>query len=266
MKSLWRSIPILVAMSVPAWPLEAADGILIVEKTTTAHGPVQTHQVQIEKDWMRVDQDTASGEKQAFLFDGAKEVIWIVNYDKKTYTEMTKADLDRTSQQLTDALARVQEQMKNLPPEQRARMEEMLKGRGMPGSAPSLRMTYRRAGTDRVGRWTCDKYEGYQNNQKMSEICTVDPQVLGFVAADFEVSRKLAEFFKHLVPQNADAMFSIGKGEDQGFSGVPVRRVFSVGQRQSVTELTEASRQNFPASTFQVPAGFQKQPFGGRLP
>jgi hypothetical protein len=59
-------------------------------------------------------------------------------------------------------------------------------------------------------------------------------------------------------------MISVGKIEDQGFAGVPVKRVFSGGQQQSVTEMTQATRQAFPASMFEVPAGFQKQPFTGR--
>lgn len=264
MKLLSRSVPVLVAMCLLAWPLVAPAGVLIVEKTTITNGPDQIHQIQIEKDWMRVEHAMASGEKGAVLFDGAKQVIWILNYDKKSYTEMTKADLDRMSQQMTDVMARMQEQLKNLPPDQRARMEAMMKGQGMPGGATTPTVTYRRTGTDTVGRWTCDKYEGYREGQKVMELCTVDPKVLGFVADDFEVARKLAEYFKQLLPQNSDNVFSMGKGGDQEFSGVPVRRVFSVGQRQSVTEMTEASRQQFPMSTFEPPAGFRKRSLGER--
>src|SRR5439155_20200685 len=128
--SVVRSVPVLVATCLLAWPLAAAAGVSIVEKTTMVNGPAQTHQIQIEKDWMRVEHDMPSGEKGAFLFDGVKQVVWIVNYDKKTYTEMTKADLDRMGQQMTEGMARMQEAMKNLPPEQRAQKEQKLKGRG----------------------------------------------------------------------------------------------------------------------------------------
>ncbi len=260
----FRSVPVFVATCLLTWPLATVAGVLIVETTTTTDGPAQSHQIQIDKDWMRAEHDTPSGEKGAFVFDGVKQMIWIINYDKKTYSEMTKADVEGMGHQMTDALARMQEQMKNLPPEQRARMEEMLKGRGMPGSTVASRTTYRKAGTDAVGRWTCDKYEGYREGQKVLELCTVDPKALGFVEADFEVARKLAEFFKQLMPQNVDNVFSVGKSEDQGFSGVPIRRVFFTGPRQIATETTEVSRRQFPMTTFEVPAGFRKQPFGGR--
>ena len=67
-------------------------------------------------------------------------------------------------------------------------------------------------------------------------------------------------------PQGADRMFAVGTPADQGFSGVPVRRAtFVNGQQQSVSETAEVRRQTFPASAFEVPAGFQKESFlGGR--
>jgi hypothetical protein len=263
-KSAIRSVPALVLTSLLAWPLAAGAGILLVEKTTIGSGPALTHNIMIDKDAMRVEHDMPSGEKATFLFDGVKQVIRIVNFEKRIYTEVTKADLDAAGQQMTETMARMQEQLKSLPPDQRARMEAMMKGSGMPGTTPAAKMIYRKVGTDTVGRWKCDKYDGYQNNQKMFELCTVDPAVLGFVAADFDVARKLAEFFKQLRPQAADTMFSVGKIEEQGFAGVPIKRVFSGAQQQSVTEMTQASRQTFPASTFEVPAGFQKQQFTGR--
>ena len=41
--------------------------------------------------------------------------------DKKTYTEMTKADIERLGTGMTAAMAQVQEQMKNLPSAQTLR-------------------------------------------------------------------------------------------------------------------------------------------------
>jgi len=130
--------------------------------------------------------------------------------------------------------------------------------------AAPVKITYRKVGTDTVGAWTCERYDGYPDGQKVAELCTVDPTVLGFLPEDFEVSKKLGEFFKRLMPQNADNVFRLGNAEDQGFSGVPVKRVFTVGQRQTVTELTRVTREPFPASTFTVPEGFQRQALGAR--
>jgi hypothetical protein len=263
-RSRVRPLVVLVALCLLATPLAADAGVLIVEKTTVAGGAPQTHQIQIDKDAMRVEHEVGPGEKGAVVFDGAKQLLWIVNYDKKSYTEMTKADVDRMGQQMGDATARVQEQLRNLPPDQRAQVEAMMKSRGMPGVKAGPRTTYRKVGTDTVGRWTCDRYEGYLEAQKTSELCTVDPKVLGLTAADFDVARKLADYFRQLMPNQAESMFRVGQGDEQGFSGVPVRRVVLAGSRPSTSEMTEVSRQTFAPSTFEVPAGFRKQVIGGR--
>lgn len=265
MKFIGSNTAFFVGMCLLISPLYAVDGVLIVERETGSNG-VRTNQIQIEKDRMRVEM-SGSGERQAFVFNGAKQVMWIINLDKKTYNEMTKEEIDRLGGQMTDAMAtmkaQMEERMKNMPPEQRQRMEELMRGRLPGGEATAAPKTeYRKVGNERVGKWTCDKYEGYQNNQKKAEVCTVDPKDLGFAASDFEVSRQLAEFFKKLTPQNADRIFSIGKSEDQGFSGVPVKRVLYMGQQPTVSEVTDVRRESFPASTFEVPAGFQKQAFG----
>jgi hypothetical protein len=253
--------PLLVALCLTAQPLLAADGILIVE-TTTSGGTSRTSQIQIEPTRMRAESATADGGQQVFVFDSAAEVIRMIDYSRKTYTEMTKAEMEKMGAQIAGAMAQIQEQLKNLPPAARAQMEAMMKGRGMMAAAAAEKTEYRRAGTDTVGKWTCDKYEGYQNDQKTSEVCTVDPKALGFTAADFQVTQQIAEFFRTLMPQEADQLFSLGSSDPLGFSGVPVRRMYTVGGRQTVSQLTEVSRQTFADSIFAVPAGFQRQALG----
>jgi hypothetical protein len=253
------------AMMLSAAAAGAADGIVIVQKRTSASGAVTTSQIQIDKTHMRAEMEMANGRKQAIVFDGGAQVLRTIDEQGKTYTEMTKADADRMSAQMSGAMSRMQEQMKNMPPEARARMEEMMKGRGM-ASAASEPITYTKTGTDRVGKWTCDKFDGTRGGAKVSEICTVSPSALGFTAADFEVTKQMAEFFASLMPQGADQMFRIGAGGASGFSGLPVRTVsFTNGAAGGTTEITEAGRQNIPDSTFEVPAGYTKREMmGGR--
>jgi hypothetical protein len=266
-KFLTKSVMLAAAISASASGAWAADGILIHEKTTSG-GTTKTHQIQIDQHRMRAETAGAAGERQAIVFDGTKRVLTIVNYDKKTYSEMTQADVDRLSGQMSDAMAKMNDQMKNLPPEQRARIEAMMAGRGgMAGAAGAAaeKTEYKKTGSDRVGQWTCDKYEGTRGGQKIEELCAVAPQTLGFTAADFAVTRDLQAFFGKLAPQNADSLFRIGSAAAQGFSGVPVRRV-TFGSAPSTSELVDVIRQNIPDATFTVPEGFQKEasPFAGR--
>jgi hypothetical protein len=252
-----------VALSVSADAARAADGLLIVQKVTTGTGAPQVNQTQIDSTRMRAESTGPTGGKQVVMFDGTKQVLTMIDPDRKTYSEMTKADVDAMAAQMAPMLAQAQEMMKSLPPEQRAQYEAMMKGRGMtPPGAAAAKTQYRKTGTDKVGKWTCDKYEGYKGEQKTVDICTVDPKVLGFTASDLAVSGQMAAFFKSFMPQMAEQGFKVGTVAEQGFSGVPVKQTFTIAGREMVMEITDVTRQTFPDSVFQVPAGYQKTTFG----
>lgn len=255
-----RKAAAIVPLCLVTSPLLAADGILIVQKETTG-GKTQTHQVQIERTRMRAESTGPDGGQQVFVFDGPAQVMRVIDYAKKTYLEMTRADADRLGAQISGAMAQMEEQMKSLPPAQRAQMEALMKKGGLAMAAVAT-TEYKRVGSDKAGKWSCDKYDGYQNGQKTSEVCAVDPKALGFTDAEFQVTQQLGEFMQKLMPRNADQLFSLGQSGAQGYNGVPVRRTYSILGRQTVSELTEVSRRTFADSSYAVPAGFEKQPFG----
>jgi hypothetical protein len=238
--------------------LQAQQGLLIVEKVTSG-STSQTSQIQMERTRMRADTTGASGEKQVLVFDGAKQVLTLIDPVKKTYAQVTKADVDRLSAQMSEQLKKMQEQSAMLSPQQREQIAAVVKGR-MGGPA---KLDYRKTGKATVGKWTCDTYDGYNAGQKIVELCTVDPKVLGFTASDFAVSNQMVEFFRGLVPQVANQMFTVGNNEQQGFSGIPVRRTFTIVGRPSTAETTEITHKTFPESTFTIPLGYTRTPFGG---
>lgn len=265
---MFKSMAFAGALLVFSGTAQAAGGLLIVQRMTIGE-TAQSHQVQIENTRMRAESSGATGTKQVIMFDGTKEVMTILYPDTKTYSEMTKADVEKLGAQMSDAMAQLEKMRANISPEQRARIEAALKGRGAasPTAGVAPKIQYKRAGTDKVGKWTCDKYEGFEGATKVSEVCTVDPKVLGFAPGDFEIARQLAAFFKKMAPQasNQNQTFTIGSLEDQGYTGLPVRHSMTIAGRQTTTEITEVSRQTFPDSLFQVPAGYQKTDFmGGR--
>jgi hypothetical protein len=243
-----------------ALPVEAADGVLVVQKTTRGTATI-TNQIQIEKTRMRADMMNAGGRKQVIVFDGNAQVLRIIDDEAKTYNEITKADVDQIASQMAGAMSMMQQQMANMPPEQRAQMEAMMRGRGMPAGGAQPKTEYVKTGTDKVGKWTCTKYDAMRGGAKTAEMCTVDPKALGFTADDFTVTKQLGEFFGKLIPQQSDQLFRLGSVDEKGFEGLPVR-VVGTGPQASTTEVTDASRQSFPDSLFTVPAGYQKQAFG----
>jgi hypothetical protein len=232
---------------------QAADGILLTQRVTSGGVPL-TVQVQIEATRMRTEMAGPNGATNVMIFDGGKQVLYMVDPARKTYMEMTKADADRLS-------AQMQAQFEKLPPAQRAQMEAMMKGRGGAAVAPQ----HTRTGSDTVGRWTCDKYDLMQNGQKIGEVCTVKPTTLGFAATDFDVMRQMAAFYSGMPPQMAGLVPAVSGIDQRGNSDVPVKTVLMVQGNTVTTEVIEAGRQTFPDSLFAVPAGFTKQDVMGLM-
>lgn len=261
MRRLFYSLIALGTFYCTALPAQG-QGILFVQKETRGTQSATT-QVQMDKEHIRIE-SRSSGDESAFVFDAPKQVARLINITKKSYMELTKADLDQMKGQMDAAMAQMQEQLRSLPPEQRAMVEQMMRGRGMATAALAApKVEYRQTGTDKVGQWACSKYEGSVTGQKTMEVCTVDPKEFGLTAADFEIARQLSEFMMSMLPQ-MQAPFVNGTAKAEGFSGVPVRRTsFRNGTVESVMEITETRRQSFPAATFEVPAGFSRESMPG---
>ena len=267
MKSLMTTLLAAAVIAAAAPGASAADGILIHEQTTTG-GKTETHQIQIDQHRMRADTTTGAGEKQAIVFDGTKKVMLIINYDKKTYTETTQDEVNRMSGQVSDAMAKMQEQMKNLPPEQRARVEAMMAGRGgMAGAAgggavkteyqENRRRSRRQVELRQVRRFARRREDDRALHRRAADARLHGRRLRGDERSPGVLRQARAKERRQSVWNRLAA--------DQGFSGVPVRRV-TFGPGASTSELLDVTRQTIPDSAFAVPDGFQKQasPFGGR--
>lgn len=234
---------------------QSADGILITQRVTSG-GASFTVRVQIEATRMRTEMAGPDGLMNVTIFDGGKQVLYIVDPARQTYMEMTTADVDRLSAQLQGSAAQMQAQLEKMPPAQRAQMEAMMKG-----------VQHTRTGSDTVGRWTCDQYDLTIGRQKIGEVCMVNPATLGFGATDFDVMRQMGMFYSAMAPLMPNQLSGVSGIDQRGSSDFPVRTVLMMGQGQTVmtTEVIEAVRQTFPDSLFAVPAGFTKQDLPGAM-
>ncbi|MEQ1573196.1 MAG: hypothetical protein ABL993_03015 [Vicinamibacterales bacterium] len=156
----------LLLLAAPA----SAQGITMVQRETR-NGQMTTNRMQMDRTHLRAE--TRNGTEQvAIVYDGGGDLARMLNLDKKTYVEMTRAQVQQMGQQVSGAMAAMQAQMANMPPEQRAMIEQMMRGRGagmpgMPGATAPAKIEYRRSGADKVGQWACNKYDGYREQEKV---------------------------------------------------------------------------------------------------
>jgi hypothetical protein len=174
--------------------------------------------------------------------------------------------MKKMADQAGAAMKRMQEQMKNMKPEQRAMMEKMM-GDKIPGGIGGV-------GSDKPDVWeaknlnktgtvegrTCTVWTMSRNGALFEELCVVPFNSLPGKENLQKVFKDFAEAFKDLAKNNPNA--------DQtarafaAIDGYPVRtRMYEADGkfRNSETVLTKWVEESIPASTFEVPAGYKKK-------
>src|SRR5262245_40073092 len=89
----------------------SAQGITLVQRETRG-SQASTTRMQMDRTHARAE--ARSGTDQvAFVYDGGADVARMMNLDKKTYTEMTRAQAQQMGQQVSGAMAQMQAQLAN---------------------------------------------------------------------------------------------------------------------------------------------------------
>ena len=236
-----------------------------------SNGKSTSQTIRIDNDRMAVD---IQGERgcQTVVFLGSTQVFQMIDHEKQNYREMSQQDMEQIGSQMNDAMAKLQEQLKNMPPAQRQMMEKMMKGKmGQIMGQTAEKTVYTAAGAEKAGQWDCARYDGTRGGEKVSEVCAVEFGDLGIQASDFAVMQKMAEFFTKIMPEGLKDNFTVGSDrwqEEQGFPGVPVSRTtFRGGKAEQRTTVKSVTRAEFEDAMFEVPAGYKKEALpnmGGR--
>ncbi len=209
----------------------------------------------VEAERLRTDVADSTSDTSMILVrrDGDFQMI-LLDRRRKQYQVMDRAALRQMSQQLSSAMAQIQEQLKNLPPEQRAMMEKMMgKQAGQPGAAAAApKTTFRAAGTGSVAGRPCKKYEAFEGTSKVAEVCAVAPQSLGLSAADMAVFEKLSEIFEEFTRAARQYLRTSNvKLADKQIDGFPIEYVsYQEGRPTARYEVLQVTPRSFSDADF----------------
>jgi hypothetical protein len=204
----------------------------------------------------RTDSLTAAGKNMSVIF--REQTMYFVDHAKKVCQTIDKKGVDQLSEQL-DVMMK---QMDSLPPEQRAMMEKMMKGK-VPGTQEPPTWRVETGGTDQVGEYSCTVYTFYGDEDKVREVCSADESAVGDLAEAMDAIHALSRFAEGLmkVAQNlpfADLMDATFK-EIPEIEGFPIRtRLFDGdGKVTLVRTLKSITRRDIEADLFTIPKGYK---------
>jgi hypothetical protein len=250
--------PLALAAALLVAPARAGVTLSGEHKTLDGSIPAFNYTLSIDKDKVRMESSNNPG--NSFIYRADKGVFWMVDANGKSYSEMSREDLEGLANTMDAALKQMQEQLAKLPPEQRKMMEDMMK-ENMPGAGSQAKTSYKKIGPGKVGSWSCEKYESYQEGKKKAEMCVVDPQLLGFSEADFKALKDLAKPFEKLAKDMGSMLPQ--DGVEGAPKGAPVKAtVFEDGKAKSETLIKQVKKEVVSPALFEVPKGFAKKAMG----
>lgn len=223
-----------------------------MDNTDLATNKTTSETIMLDNTRLRVDSDTNTS--MMFLTDGGRNRMVLLDKAKNEYREMDDQTMKQMADQMSGAMAQMDAAMKNMPPEQRAMMEKMMKGKMPQAAAPAVRTVYTAKGSGSVNGFTCTKYEGVKGTEKVSEVCAASPSQIKVTPADFQVFEKMKDFFSGMMKAMANSPFGANMQTsltDPGFQGFPVQTVsFRNGKASDRVELKAVTEMSFSNADF----------------
>ena len=259
-------LPAAVLAAAPLWA-----GVRIRAEFTDLKSNTTTQQeMLLDSDRLRVNISDADGKRSSVLFltDGGRDRMVMLDPARNEYREMDRQSMEQVSQQLQGVMSQMQSQLQNLPPEQRARIEQMMKGRMGQAAAAPVRTTYTAKGSGSVSGFTCTKYEGIRGGEKVVELCAAKPEAVRFSTADFQVFEKMRDFSGNLMSGLANSMPLNNRIADlvqPGYDGFPIEQTsYSGGQAVTKMEMKSVERANLSDADFSLGAAKKVDLIPGR--
>jgi hypothetical protein len=225
------------------------------EDTNLATKKVSTDVILLDANRLRVDSD--DGKSVMFLTDGGRNRMVMLDKAKNQYQEIDEETMKQMGQQMSAAMAQMQAAMKNMTPDQRKMMEQMMKGKMPQAAAPAPKTIYTAKGSGSVNGFSCTKYEGDLSGVKESEVCAALPAQIKLTPADLQIFEKMKQFSSSLLSALANSPVHIsvpsGYGFEEGYEGFPIQKIdFENGQATKRSELKSITRTNFTDADFSL--------------
>ena len=264
----WLLVVIVLAVATPLYA-----GVEMTLDTKDATGAV-TESVKLYAQSGKIrmqDIGDASGKDMSMIFVGQEFIV--VDHDDKSYIVMDEAMVQEMGVKVNAAMEQMRAQLADMPPEQRAMVEQMMQGQmaGMMGAEEeSIPTRVEEMGSGSWQSRPCTEYAVFEGDQKTQQICAAP---LGEVEGADEAMaafRNMAKFINSLAESMpgplGESMAENPMGLMDQIDGFPVRTVDYVdGQVSSETTLSTVEGRDFDPGLFDIPDGYTKQdPFAGK--
>ena len=192
--------------------------------------------------------------KISMLLDADSGKMIMLMHDKHTYMDMAKV-----AEMASAAMAQANAALANLPPEQRAMVEQRMHGAmGAAGAHVQVKITPTGA-TDRVGNWSCQVYRTDVGDTHVEDSCLADVSDAGISATDRATIHRAFERLREMSEKMSAGMFKSPLNQlPEGKFPVKITHYDNGAKGQTVV-LTNVANGGVSAADFEIPAGYTEQ-------
>jgi hypothetical protein len=205
--------------------------------------------IEVVGDHMRTDAG-----KVSMLFDVGSGKMIVLMHDKKQYMDMAKV-----AETAGAAMAQANAALANLPPEQRAMIEQRMQGSMMGAGAKMVVSVKPTGASDRVGAWACQVYTTSVGDRHVDDSCLADVADAGISAADRATVHRAFDQIKAMTEKMSAGMFKSPMNQiPDGKFPVRITHFDDNGKTQTVV-LKGISSGGIGAGDFAIPPGYTEQ-------
>jgi hypothetical protein len=245
---------------------DAYGGVYIesVVRDKTTGKDDSTQRMYVQDGMARIESSTSSA---ITIFKS--ETLFVLDTTRKTYMAMNAATMERTMTVISDAMKKMQARLANLPPEQRAKMESVMKQNGMAAATSQTKPIEFDAvpltATERAAGRTCKVWDITLDGAPITQVCVVSYEGLPGKDDIRGLVKNMSTLFEKL-PENLRGQYNANPLQQENAVSAKLNGVRFITRkyRNGVLESKETvvktwAEQAIQATQFGIPADYVKQ-------
>lgn len=245
-----------------------------IEVTDHEQSPPATSTSEISIEEPRLKMLVAPSESN----EAGGDMIWrgdlremvVIDHDERSYMVMDEETIKSMASQVGQASVQIAEALKNVPEDQRAMIEKMMKDR-MPQQAPILPVTEIRKTSESAEKagYPCVKYSVFVDGREARRLWVTEWDNLEGGEQVAEVFLEMSGFFSEMMEsvKQAGSLMGGGNAGSSAFEqlselgGFPVvsEELADDGSLESRSELRSTREQTFDPAAFEPPSGYKRR-------
>ncbi len=260
----WRRalIPALAAM---LWPAQGGAATTIEFTVTDAGAGAPRMQTAYVKDGKIYVRSAGGDANFDLLFTSDNSSVALINHRERSYLQLDEKKVSELADTAQGMMSMVQKQLSenlaNLPPEQAARMKEMMGNFGLPTESPppKPRPKLVRKGMRSVNNFQCQHIDVVSDKGTLGQLCVATAAAMNIPGSDYATIKAIKAFAERLERSASNIRGRLGDSVPNVFGleveGVPVEIRDVSGPVPSAMTVTRVAR-GVGDATLAVPNGY----------